>query len=620
MTLKTRLRIAIIVLVTVVVIGMSALYLYDFARLSFRSAFDRANVVADEVNGNLISRLNVRGDGLGFASIDEMDKAWVETVRTDPAITTMLQRMLANAPLVLAVRITDEHGKVLAASDPNSVDTTPPDVNDFQDIQKDYWFVNLWRLVRRSENYGTTRTLGVANRTLFRVSVIIKSDFVRSDVEPLLMNLGAAFGTALLIAVFLGSVLPNVVLDPLGRMSTRIDSILAGRFDIGAATSLRESREFADVQTKLNLLGEQFRGAKQDAMELRSTVEQLLQELEEVVLFFDDAGGLVMAGEPAERLLGKKRLEMIGRAVGDLFPPSTELGRVIETAMREHRSVEDRSVTVMRDGANPLKYFVSVQPLRNGDEDVGTLVTMRDAESRRELEKQLDLSSRLAALSRLTSGVAHEIKNPLNAMALQLEVLRGRLDGEQPEVDVIASEIKRLDNVVKTFLNFNRPIDLRAVPTDLNEIVKNVFALISAEAGAKRIHLETSLQERLVIHGDAELLQQAILNVVKNGIEAMTEGGKLSAHTALEGDECALDISDAGPGIPPAIRDKIFNLYFTTKKNGSGIGLATTFRVVYLHSGSIAVDTEEGKGTTFRFRFPRMVDYRRETITAVTGS
>src|SRR5579871_309173 len=210
MTLKARLRIAIIVLVTMVVIGMSALYLYDFARLSFRSAFDRANVVADEVNGNLISRLNVRGDGLGFASIDEMDKAWVETVRTDPAITTMLERMLANARLVLAVRITDEHGKVLAASDPLSVDTTPPDVTTFDDIQRDYWFVNLWRLIRRSENYGTTRTLGVANRTLFKVSVIIKSDFVRSDVEPLLSNLGAAFGAALVIAVFLGSVLPNV--------------------------------------------------------------------------------------------------------------------------------------------------------------------------------------------------------------------------------------------------------------------------------------------------------------------------------------------------------------------------------------------------------------------------
>jgi PAS domain S-box-containing protein len=509
---------------------------------------------------------------------------------------------------------------VLAASDPQSVDTVPPEMIDFQDLQKEYWFVNLWRLIRRSENFGTTRTLGVANRTLFKVSVIIKSDFVRSDVEPLLANLGAAFGTALLVAIFLGSVLPNVVLDPLDRMSTRIDSILAGRFEADKPVNLRETREFADVQTKLNLLGEQFRGAKQDALEMRSNVEQLLQELEEVVLFFDDAGRLMMAGEPAERLLGKKRVEMIGRGVEEIFPASGELGQVIDDAVREHRTVEDRSVTVQRDGVGPLNYLVSVQPLRNGGEDIGTLVTMRDAESRRELEKQLDLSSRLAALSRLTSGVAHEIKNPLNAMALQLEVLRSRLEGEQPEVDVIASEIKRLDNVVKTFLNFNRPIELRAVPIDLSEIVKGVFTLISAEASAKQIHLETSLQEHLVIHGDAELLQQAILNVVKNGIEAMTDGGKLGARTAFEGDECTLDISDAGPGIPPEIRDKIFNLYFTTKKNGTGIGLATTFRVVYLHSGSIAVDTDPGKGTTFRFRFPRMVDYRKGTISAVMGS
>lgn len=622
MSLRVRLRIAIVVLVTLVVFAMSALYLYDFTRLSFRSAFDRADVVADEVNGNLISRLNVRGGSAPFASIDEMSRSWTETVRTDSDISQMLQRMLANAPLVLAVRITDENGKVLAASDPKSVDTTPPAANDFQDIQKEYWFVNLWRLIRRSEDYGTTRTLGVANRTLFKVSVIIKSDFVRSDVEPLLANLGLAFAAALVIAVFLGSVLPNVVLDPIGRMSHRIDSILAGKDDPGEIQSPRETREFADVQSKLSILGEQFRGAKEDAMELRSNVEQLLQELQEIVLFFDASGRLMIAGEPAERLLGKKRLEMMGRGVDELFPASTELGGVIGGAIRNHQSVQDQSVTIARNGTSSIKLLASVQPLRKtpGGEEIGTLVTMRDAESLRQLEKQLDLSTRLAALSRLTSGVAHEIKNPLNAMALQLEVLKGRLDGEQPEVAVIAAEIKRLDNVVKTFLNFNRPIEVRAQPIDLNELVRGVFALISAEAGAKHIHLETFFQDQLFINGDMELLQQAILNVVNNGMEAMQEGGKLVARTAIDGSECSLEITDAGPGIAPEIRDKIFNLYFTTKKNGSGIGLATTFRVVQLLGGTIDVDTAPGKGTTFRFRFPRMVDYRGGKLSAVLSS
>ena len=130
---------------------------------------------------------------------------------------------------------------------------------------------------------------------------------------------------------------------------------------------------------------------------------------------------------------------------------------------------------------------------RSGQDDMGTLVTLRDVESRRQLEQQLDFSSRLAAISRLTGGVAHEIKNPLNAMALHLEVLKGKLDGQQPEIEVIGREIKRLDSVVKTFLNFNRPVDLNYKPIDLNELVKQVLALVSVDANAKNIALKTVL-------------------------------------------------------------------------------------------------------------------------------
>ena len=151
------------------------------------------------------------------------------------------------------------------------------------------------------------------------------------------------------------------------------------------------------------------------------------------------------------------------------------------------------------------------------------LVTLRDIESRRQLEQQLDFSSRLAAISRLTGGVAHEIKNPLNAMALHLEVLKGKLDGQQPEIEVIGREIKRLDTVVKTFLNFNRPVDLNYKPIDFNDLVKQVLALVSVDANAKNVALKTdSAGGQLWINGDPDLLKQAILNVINNGMEAMT--------------------------------------------------------------------------------------------------
>ena len=121
--------------------------------------------------------------------------------------------------------------------------------------------------------------------------------------------------------------------------------------------------------------------------------------------------------------------------------------------------------------------------------------------------------------------------------------------------------------------------------------------------------------------GRSRSAEQAILNVINNGLEAMTAGGTLTTRTISDGGQCQLSVSDAGPGIAPEIQNRVFQLYFTTKESGSGIGLATTFRVVQLHNGTIDFTSEPGKGTTFRLRFPRMVDYQGEVFTsATTGS
>jgi signal transduction histidine kinase len=140
------------------------------------------------------------------------------------------------------------------------------------------------------------------------------------------------------------------------------------------------------------------------------------------------------------------------------------------------------------------------------------------------------------------------------------------------------------------------------------------------DAEAKNIRIERDLTGELWLNGDPDLLKQAILNVVNNGLEAMLEGGKLLIRTEWIADECQIRITDDGAGIPPEIQARIFNLYFTTKEQGSGIGLATTFRVVQLHSGTIDFVSEPGRGTTFRLRFPGMADYHGEPRTSATST
>jgi signal transduction histidine kinase len=606
MSLKARLRIAIVALVTLVVVAMSALYLYDFTGVVFKNVSERADLIAKQVSGNLPPLLNsaVAARMVYPNSPEEWKTAWTDIIRTDPAINAMLLRTLTGAELVVDILITDEQGKVLAATNPAQLGKAMPSARDIRNIQAGFWLANLWDLMTLPSDYFATSPVGLDNtQVLCRVTVLIRSVLVRHDIKPALNNLALTFSAAFFIAIFLGSVLPNLLLDPLQRVSHNIDLIREGQFDAATPPAPHEALEFAAVQSKLSQLGEQFRGARQDAQELRSNVDQLLQRLEETVLLFDNAGRLVMAGESTERLLGKKRQEMIGHGLDELFPSSSVLGGVIASAVRARQSIREQPVTLAHDGAGNIRLLVGVQV-----QQMGTLITLRDAESRRQLELQLDLSSRLAAIGRLTGGVAHEIKNPLNAMALHLEVLRAKLDGEQPEVEVIAREIKRLDSVVKTFLNFNKPVELQAKRLDLNHVVEQVMALVSIDAQAKNIPIECSLQQELWINGDEDLLKQAILNVVNNGLESMPEGGKLSIRTERNEEDCQITIADEGAGIAPEVRDRIFHLYFTTKEHGSGIGLATTFRLVQLHSGTIDFLSEQGKGTTFRFRFPGMRD------------
>lgn len=223
----------------------------------------------------------------------------------------------------------------------------------------------------------------------------------------------------------------------------------------------------------------------------------------------------------------------------------------------------------------------------------------------------------MAAISRLTSGVAHEIKNPLNAMALHLEVLKSKLDPGDPEIEVISKEIKRLDHVVKTFLNFNRPLDLQTKPLDLTALCSELVKLVEPDAASKGLIIDARFDGPLWINGDSDLLKQALLNVVMNAIEAMQPGGKLVVGTHGQDSACVISIVDDGPGIPPEIQDKIFNLYFSTKKTGSGIGLAMTFRLVQLHGGIIEYSSEAGKGTSFRLRFPALSVF--ETGRAIAG-
>ena len=287
--------------------------------------------------------------------------------------------------------------------------------------------------------------------------------------------------------------------------------------------------------------------------------------------------------------------------MSELFPPSETLGDLLNQAVTTGNSVRNRRVPY----SHPPVVMLSLDILERS----GFLVRLRDPEAQRKLNRQLQTADRLTAISRISGGVAHEVKNPLNAILLHVEVARAKLakgDGNvAPEMEIIAGEILRLDRVVRTFLDFSRPVELKLASMPVHQLVSEIVDLARPQATAAKIQIVVKQEaEGVDVRVDRDLMKQAVLNVVVNAMQAMPQGGELKFESSVKGDTAEIQVSDTGTGIPPELRDKIFRLYFSTKNKGSGIGLAMTFRIVQLHDGTIDFTSEPGKGTTFLISLP----------------
>ncbi len=371
--------------------------------------------------------------------------------------------------------------------------------------------------------------------------------------------------------------------------------------------NLKRSDEWGVLSSKLNLLGEQMRGEKAAFVELKENLDQLFSRLSDGLLLFERHDRLVLATPAAARLLGCRAEEILHRQALEVFRAQNPLHDLLREAFVSHQSSPWQTLDL--GGDPPSRLAVNVQFIRGESEAMGCLVTLRDAGTRAQIEDQIDVAARLAALGRLTSGVAHEVKNPLNAMVLQLEILKSKLTGQDENVgqhlEILSSEIKRLDRVVKTFLDFTRPFKLRPIPTDVESLVREVFLLAEPEAQKNNVQLIFEQQGALPpVNVDRDLMKQALLNLVLNGCQAMPKGGQLKVRPQTDGRYLNLELSDQGVGIPPDDRQKIFSLFYTTKPGGSGIGLAMAFRVVQLHNGFIDFSSVVDQGTTFRVSIP----------------
>ncbi len=340
---------------------------------------------------------------------------------------------------------------------------------------------------------------------------------------------------------------------------------------------------------------------------------RLLAHMADAVVAIDRDGGVDWLNPAAERLFAVREADVHGQPVAVALG---EVGERLDKAWREGEEVRDTSCQChTRDGrAVVLAASLSLIRDREGQTDLGVAV-FQDLTERRALEAGLRRRERLSAMGELASGVAHEVRNPLNAIA----VIAQRLQREFVPTDdqeeyrqltgTVRNEVSRVNQIVRQFLDLARPPALVPQPTDLAELLAESLRLATSSATGQRVRVEGHVEQAGSATVDPAQLRQAVLNLLVNAIEAVAShdtprAGWVRLTAWRGGNEVSIAVADNGPGIAPACRERIFDLYYTTKATGTGLGLAMVQRIVSEHGGRVELDTELGRGTTFTLHLP----------------
>ncbi len=537
--------------------------------------------------------------------------AVAQALRSDPTLTALMNSAIRYSPTVFDVSIADSEGRALLSTDPTNVDHLLPHRQEYEELESGGLLRQLEVVFGPPRVYNVTLPVERAGEPFATIRVGVRTTFLRFVVEPWLIAAVTYTGVAIACSLIFAAFLANLALKPIEQIGARLDALALAEAEVAGEASSRSGDAVVLVSHKIERIGRRMRNVEEVFSALKENLDQIMTNLQDGILLYTHDARAVLVSDSVERFLGISRAEILGSRLHEVFSRNTRLGRLVRESFDARMALVQEEITTETGRHVEISLdFIHDDRAVFPQESLGALLTLHDVESVREIESDLELSRRLAAIGRLTAGVGHEVKNPINAIVVHLELLRNKLGGGPDNkalrhLEVIESEIQRLDRVVQTLVDFSRPVELQLKEQDLRRVVSAVLMLASADLETRDVHVQSDLPDRPVMAKvDSDLLKQALLNVVLNGAQAMAEGGKLKVRLAEDGRMALLSIHDEGSGIPPEVRDRIFDLYFTTKKDGSGIGLAMTYRIVELHNGSIEVESDATHGTTFTLRFP----------------
>jgi signal transduction histidine kinase len=638
-TIRVKQIVGVTAIVGLAVVALSLLYAARLTDVVLHESYTKGQMLAKTIlhhagvivtgNGDPWAQLR---DDTGLRSIIE-SSAYSDNITTATIVDTSGIIMIANLRSMVGQLSLqqDDLGQLDAASSYDKLKEIYTGDGRTLEVRE--------TLKRGDEEFGSIR-IGVSTLLM------------RRQLDDMFWDALFTVAAALAIAVFVAGVFAQLLLRPIHVLRGGLTRLGKGEF--GVRLDLPPGDEFGELGDFFNTVSQQLSADRSLLAGQKANLQTAVEHLEDAVALFNPSGELLFSNPAMQPTLPA---DAIGRALQGLLPTGHPYRTLVEETLATRRS--RGPIQSQRHNTEPLVVPSKATgsptaEVKAADEDlimthaimgtsgelVGVLLVSRNLAHLSRMQSTLAYSRKLVALGRLTAGIAHEVKNPLNAMMIHLELLRTKIratqTAPQPEavaaaggmlglgpgraaalpapvqgalehVSIIESEIRRLDEVVQGFLKFTRPEDLRLQPVKVNTLMDEILPIIETEASKHSVKVTVDVPAGIpAVNGDAAMLRQAFLNLAINACQAMQSGGSLRLKSGpASRSRVEVLVQDTGVGIAPEHLSKIFNLYFTTKERGTGIGLSMVYRIIQMHDGEVEVQSTPGRGTTFRVLLPR---------------
>jgi signal transduction histidine kinase len=591
MGLRTKIAAIFVPLLLLAVLAVSATEANHAVGVMVEDLGDSGNVLVNETFEQIRTALALsQGDP-------------VVALRQDKSLAALLSSSSAFGKGVVYARVVTLNGDLVAGSGGDAVSGALP--RPFAELKRaaSRWspFVRL-RPLWGEHIYEISAPVEINRRPFALIKVGLSTALITTEVRRAVANVMFIAAVVIVISLLAALLAGALLLAPVAAITAEVEQLAAGR-DSGNLL-IRGGDELSALARKFNELSQRVRSDRVQWEDERGRFINIFRSIDDAVLLLD-AGGLIrFSNDDAQGRLGLPAGGLAqGKALAALIGESHPLVRVMRTAKAAGTELRDVAVEEGH-GKDKSRLLVSIFPLGRDPARAGQLVIVRDLDPVQRLESVVDNSERLARLGGLFSGVAHQIRNPLNAITLELELLSQDARASKPvedHVHAVREEMSRIDVVIEALMRFMRPGQLKIERVAANDLLSEVALSVKEPRIEVRCDLDPAAA---FVKADRAVLMEALRNIVQNAIDAMPKGGALTMASALVDGFVELSISDKGEGIAPEHLDNIFQLYFTTKEDGNGVGLPLALRAVDLHGGTLDVESKVNEGTSVRIRLP----------------